>query len=93
MKLTSAFALIRELCLRAKTAPPHEALAYLEFVMQLTEQSFADMQTQLANRPDLHDDLRLLEGDFVEMHGAMIRLRKVLHDLIEIGGEPVVNLQ
>ena len=80
---------VRELCLRAKTAPPHEALAYLEFVIQHFEQDFADLQTQVTSRPDLHGDLKLVESDLAELRGIMLRLS----DLITIGGEPVANLQ
>jgi hypothetical protein len=89
----SSFELVRELCLRAKTASPHEAVAYLDFVNQLSTQILADLQTELADRPDLHDDLQQLESSLAEMQETMMPLRKALNDLIETGEEPAVNLQ
>ena len=93
MNLTSAVALMRDLSLRAKVAPPHEAMAYLEFIHQLSEQSLAEIRTQVANHPDLHGDFQRLEDGLAELRGIMTRLRTTLSDLTESGEEPVASLQ
>lgn len=91
--LTESFQLMRDLCLRAKAAPPHDAMAYLDFIHSLSEQSMEGLRSQVmnSNRPELAGDLEALETDLATMRAAMARLRTALHDLI--GEEPVANPQ
>lgn len=93
--LTASFQLMRDLCLRAKTASPHDAMTYLEFITSLSEQSMEDLRAQVmnSNRSELAGDLEALETDLATMRTAMARLKAALTDLINGGEEPVANPQ